>query len=722
MSTNRTLSLLTLCALVLGAACSFGALPEWTRSASPAVSISLAAIDPDGTGSTARAIAQGGGYLYLRTLGGPSGATGSFYGPYEVSSGGTVTITDIPAGTFTRVFAVYSGSAVNTTTKYSILGGSYTFSEFMSVSDSIMNQFLDDMNAKTKSGDGGEDMANAFGGTGSYGVTGGVTLAAGVTTSLSLTLIPITSSSTSIPLYKTPSYTFSSETSTKCFYRLEGIQVTVPVSAGSLICTMSADSATSGSLDSAVFYDGNGKAVSTTKTGSSLTGGYTWAIDASEVNALATSTGYVNLYLYIAYTGTINARFINTVPPNVYVAVDGEANATWQGRKVLFGIYDETAVANVKAGKSLLKQIPVAMGMFTLDPTTGDGAMTVQSSAIKAGSPYYVSAQVDENSTYATLTSFTGVDLATLIPYKGDLITSGDAVLVSSGVYGLNAFAAGSAAKLPASSFSTCSDNVYFASSTGGGTGLSPSSPKLFADAMTLAAANPPAQIYVMDDISSLSYQTVDTQMTIQSYGSTPRTIKPMTYLSSMPFFQINSNASLEFNNITIDCSGVTSAMQSLLYLAAGSGSGLPRLALGSDATLIGCLSSTVTSGGGICVAMGATLEMWGSTVKKCATGSSGYGGAIFVNGQTGVSTVATIGPGCTFSNNTSGSGAAIYTSQYSTVNLKSTSFTSNTANTAGNAIVYANGVVIAKDLTFTGNTASADYLQGPTGSFTFQP
>jgi hypothetical protein len=467
-----------------------------------------------------------------------------------------------------------------------------------------------------------------------------------------------------------------------------------------------------------VFYDGQGKAVPATKTGSSLTGGYTWAIDAQAVNALATSTGYVNLYLYIAYSGTINARFINTVPPNVYVAVDGEANALWQGRKVLFGIYDGTAVANVKAGRSLLKQIPVAMGILTLDPATGDGAMTVQSSAIKAGSTYYASAQIDESGAYSALSSFAGLDLATLIPYKDDLVTAGDADLMASGVYGLNAFAAGSAVKLPASSFSTCSDNVYFASSTGGGTGLSPSSPKLFADAMTLAAANSPAQIYLMSDITNVGMQTVSTRITIQSYGSTPRSLASTSYLSSQPFFKVNSNASLEFNNITIDCSPVSSQMESFLNVLS-----LGSLALGSDATLIGNPSSTYAQGGGIKIAYNATLEMWGSTVRNCATTSgSGYGGAIYISGMSGYVTRANIGPGCLFTNNTGAQGAAIYTAQYSTLYLRATAFTANTSTMAGNAVIDAEGDVYAKDVTFSGNTTDNDHVPGLTGTWNVLP
>lgn len=721
MSINRILTLLTLCALTIGTACSFGVMPEWTRSGRPSVSVSLAAIDPDGSGSASRAIAQGGGYLYLRTLGGPAGASGSFYGPYEIASGGSVTITDIPAGTFSRIFAVYSASAVNTATKYSILGGSYTFGEFMSVPDDIMNGFLDGMGTKGESGDG-EDMANAFGGTGSYGVTGSVTLTAGTTTSLSLTLIPITSSSTSIPLYESNVFTFSSGAPVKCFYRLEGIQVSLPVTAGSLVCTMTADSATAGSLDNAVFYDGKGKAVGATKSGSSLTGGYTWSIDATTVNVLATSTGYVELYLYIAYSGTISARFMNTAPPNVYVAVEGEANASWQGRKVLLGIYDATAVANVKAGRSLLKQVPVAMGILTLDPATGDGSMTLQSQSIKAGATYYASAQIDEKGTYASLSGFAGVDLATLIPYKGDLVTEGDADLMASGVYGLNAFAAGSAVNLTAAGFSTCNDNVYFASSAGGGTGLSPSSPATFANAMSLAAANSPAQIYVMDDISGLSTQTVSTQVTIQSYGSAPRTIKPTSYLSSMPFFQINTTASLEFNNITIDCSGLTGAMQSLLYTATGAGADQARLALGSDATLIGCSGGNVANGGGIYLSNGSILEMWGCTVKNCYSSSSG--GAVYVGGAAGYTTLATIGPACLFTNNISGSGSAIFIGSYGTAYIWDSTFSGNTNNVAGNApiCVGADATAYAKGLSFTGNTNGATYVTNAGGTWNIMP
>jgi hypothetical protein len=195
-----------------------------------------------------------------------------------------------------------------------------------------------------------------------------------------------------------------------------------------------------------------------------------------------------------------------------------------------------------------------------------------------------------------------------------------------------------------------------------------------------------------------------------------------MPYLSSMPFFQINSGASLEFNNITIDCSGVSGAMQTLLNIAASSGSDQARLALGSDATLIGCSSGSWANGGGIYLYGGSTLEMWGCTVMNCY--SSSKGGGVYVDGSAGYSTVARIGPGCTFTNNISGSGSAIYVASYGTAYITGSAFAGNTNNVAGNApvCVTANGTVYARDLTFTGNTANATYLAETGSSWNLLP
>jgi Listeria-Bacteroides repeat domain (List_Bact_rpt) len=83
--------------------CGFNLDPSWS-AARTSVSVTLAGAIPSagntgaGAGDQGRAISTSSGFLYLQT--GLTAETAKVYGPYSVSAGAAVTVTDIPAGTY----------------------------------------------------------------------------------------------------------------------------------------------------------------------------------------------------------------------------------------------------------------------------------------------------------------------------------------------------------------------------------------------------------------------------------------------------------------------------------------------------------------------------------------------------------------------------------------------------------------------------------------------
>ena len=65
-------------------------------------------IPPANAQDPGRAVAPDYGFLYIRTVGGPTGKSGPFYGPFEHTTGKTFTTTDIPAGSYASVTLVYA--------------------------------------------------------------------------------------------------------------------------------------------------------------------------------------------------------------------------------------------------------------------------------------------------------------------------------------------------------------------------------------------------------------------------------------------------------------------------------------------------------------------------------------------------------------------------------------------------------------------------------------
>lgn len=115
--------------------CSLGLDPA--KSGSTEVSFSV------GEATAGRLIAPGTGYLYIRTVGGPTGDNGPFYGPYQLSAGSVFTTTDIPAGSYDGFGILYATEPLGSLWNQSLQVpfNSMNFTELMSLTDSDFIKF-----------------------------------------------------------------------------------------------------------------------------------------------------------------------------------------------------------------------------------------------------------------------------------------------------------------------------------------------------------------------------------------------------------------------------------------------------------------------------------------------------------------------------------------------------------------------------------------------------
>jgi len=109
MVNRKKLSVLAVvCGLIALSSCSIGLDPAKETQTSVALHLHQLSL-PDGS-AAGRAIIQGSGSLFIRTVGGPIGTLGPLYGPYPVSAGGTFETTDIPAGTYSKIVVLFCAS------------------------------------------------------------------------------------------------------------------------------------------------------------------------------------------------------------------------------------------------------------------------------------------------------------------------------------------------------------------------------------------------------------------------------------------------------------------------------------------------------------------------------------------------------------------------------------------------------------------------------------
>lgn len=87
--------------------CPSGLEPSWKPEGKATITLDFST-SLQGNKGESRAIVQGDGFLYIRTVGDSPSLIGKFYGPFEVSSGSVFSTTEIPAGTYASLAVIYA--------------------------------------------------------------------------------------------------------------------------------------------------------------------------------------------------------------------------------------------------------------------------------------------------------------------------------------------------------------------------------------------------------------------------------------------------------------------------------------------------------------------------------------------------------------------------------------------------------------------------------------
>jgi hypothetical protein len=652
-----------LTAIVL-ADCGFGLSPSWKDSSGTTVSLSLASLGETPSAQASRAVMPGVNYLYIRTVGIAGNTTGELYGPFTVTAGSRFVTNEIPPGDYERIAVLASAKDLEADSpSFAVYGGNFTFRELLSLPDSQFLEFVSDSVDK-------EPLDAWFEGMVCFGERFAVTIEKGRENALSVTLTPNIRESDRIDLSSGPYKTYSSAERSRRFYRLSGIQVSVPVTTGSLACTMTAATEASGAVHSVRFYSRDGVAVPVTRSGTSLVSGLTWTIAPANVASLAGTSGYIELYQYLDFEGTVTANYQNT-GGGLSVAFDGQGNSALFGKRILLAAYGSGALAAAAAGQSWETFPVVGYAILSLDSVAGSGRVTIPV-PLSAGAVYCVSAQIDMNGRYASLSNLDSVaDIATIVPYQGDYLTNGTMGLIS--------FVGTDGIALSLGDFSAYDDSVFFVSQSGGGSGASPGSPITLAAAITSINNTPAiaqAQIYVTEPLSIVNmFQINGKYVSIKSYTSATMSVGSISMLSINPFIDVIAGGSLALEKITLDCSTVTTPSVSLIRLASGTST---TLTMGYRSKLVGQKTQAFSGqGGGILVGSGCTLHMNGGTVDSCRANEGG----------------------------------AIYVMSGGVANLSEATITNNVHDVAGNGAIAVAGTVNARNVSFAGNTNNENYV-----------
>lgn len=674
-----------LVAVLFLSACSFGLVPASSRESAATVSIKLGSLSAT-SNSTSRAIVQGSGYLYLRTVGGPTGDSGPFYGPYSVSSGESFSTTDIPAGTYTFMALYYSANKLDETKTLSFNGGTYTFRQIMQMSDDVLMSKDNSISGTT--------FADLFGGEVSTGRTNEVTLAAGSTTALSATLIPVCGENNCICAGNSGYALPSTSTTVKTFYVISGIST---AKGSTISCTMTPGASGTATIGTVMFYGFDGTPLSTPKSVGTITAATTITETVTGTDTTidtTTANSYSAAYLYIEYQAAdLTLSFDGSSSAVVSsLSCSFTGNSDWPNKTLYIEVYDSslssTTVSTTDPGY-------LGVGVITTD-SEGNGSgviydyVTGNAMAPLAGHIYSYKAFFDNKSRYASYASAPAVlssgILGSIEPNYNDQTASLASALTATS--GENTLA------LSIESFTALTTaTLYVASAASGtGSGLEPFDASAFADLSNLLSLFSDAtgvNIVLTGNVDLASTLTLSgSNMTLSSLNSTGHTI---SYTNTAAYLDVQS-PSFSTANVILDGSAATGRSTSAVIVASGASA-----TLGPGTVIQNMTSDSSTMGAAL--TLGGTVTMTGSTIKTCTSGQSGGGvyvdttDAIFTM-QSGSSIV-----GCIASSH----GGGVYMTAGAMTMESDSSITGCTATSYGGGI-YANSSVTG----FTLNTGAS--------------
>lgn len=179
---NKKITFFTFAAVLMAfsflfVSCPSGLEPSWKNADKPVFTLDFSS-SLQGEQGSERALVQGGGFLYIRTIGSPSGSAGKFYGPFRISSG-VFSTTEIPAGEYDGLGVIYASTEPKQE-KISWNDKAYRFEEFMNLPDAEFKESAFPMEDFFDSDASGNMVEN-------------VTIVAGKENTVELTLEPMVS-------------------------------------------------------------------------------------------------------------------------------------------------------------------------------------------------------------------------------------------------------------------------------------------------------------------------------------------------------------------------------------------------------------------------------------------------------------------------------------------------------------------------------------------------
>lgn len=696
-------STITIVLVLIG--CAFGLMPDKSSTATN-VSLRFAGIaNPDGSASS-RAIVQGGGYLYIRTVGGPVGDSGPFYGPYAVSSGSTFATDDIPAGTYSMIGLMYSASPLDESKTFTFNSGSYTFRQLMTLPDDQFEALVSGDDSGPEDESAGSSLEDFFGGQVSGGLVESVTVKKGETTEISVTLVPMTGMGYVFDLSATQTVQIPAQASmTRKFFMLENIAMPTGTTAD-LSCTVTPASGSTVTLGIVALYDGSGKLIVAHPAVGTVSEGKTYT-------ATASSGG--DFYLYIEYqsAAAVTLSFAGVEVPVTEVpglTVTFAGGSGYASKKLFFGLYD-TATMDPAQFMNGLSGVPSGLGLMTLDANGSGSAQAYEIGSTTpyipvAGHVYIVSGMIDMDDTYSTISSAADVtadNIGLIMPGYGDVANEG---------YVFPATSISMTVAIDPVEMTLTEDYVYFVSNGGGGDGSKPSTPMFFADAIAQANLHTTSDsmIILMDAVTESATHTIQRPVSIVSAYSTGATLN----LSGTPassFFTLNAGSELRLDNVTVDGLAYTAGIFSAFSVSADA-----SLTLWNGSEIKNVQPTTAASGAAIYVYGGGSLQIVNSSITNCST--PGNGGGIYLAYDSGASkgsslflSGTSVISGCLGYN-----GGGVFIGTASSIYIDPTfgtpSITGNTATSGGGGVYGDSGSVItdpgsiAASTVIVGNTA----------------
>lgn len=666
-------------ALGLFASCSLGLEPAERNAGSGTVALSLATLPGYGaqssrTDSSGRAVAQGGGYLYIRPLGGPAG-TGAkrYYGPYPIranSSGYDLfKTTDIPGGSYDGLAVLFAASPIDSV-PVTLPSGATTLGAVFSLPDAEFRAAV--TSPLPTSPEGLTALDVALNDSASFAITGATTIRPNSITNLSVTLVPATGKVFSA--IEGGGVAYDLNETHRAFIRVTGLR--------SLFGTMSAGTSSLGiavqnpvrasaTLSAFAAYRADGSLIA-----GSVATGITLASEQT-THATAAWDGSDVCYLYAEFAGTaLNFNFeAISGGTTASLSVSFTGNSNHANHRAFFAVYDSSSVTYDEEDLEYDPTgDPIALGMAMLDGSgSGTGTACVPGTAtpysFTAGT-YYVAGFIDRNNNYTDISGPQDVGLQNdIMPHFDDYIPAKHAEPVS-------VSATGGTFNYNANTFIMCGDHVYFVSADGAGDGKRRSKAMAFDTAWSYISDGPVGtyHVYLTTDVSRSSGITVrgDCVIGIFSADAGQRSIT----LTGGATVQVDGGGTLYLENAGIDGNDDNRGENALVQVSG---------------TLVTDTGSFLRDshnldgfGGAVQVVDGGSFELRGGTISNC---SAVYGGAIHAEASDAHASVSMLGG--TIDNCHSDAGGAIYIGNRSSLTLQGGTISNCKANSGGAVYLF---------------------------------